>query len=276
MEYIKEKFPTAENQTVASALSNARSNKMHRLVLQRHGESIWNKENLFTGWTDVDLSEKGTEEAKKAGRILKEKGYSFDTAYTSVLKRAIRTLWLTLDEMDLMWLPVIKNWRLNERHYGALQGLNKAETAAKYGEEQVHTWRRSYDLPPPPLEKTDKRYPGSDPRYKNLSEKELPLTECLKDTVERFLPYWHEELAPAIKSGKNILITAHGNSLRALVKYLDEISDQDIPGLNIPTGLPLVYELDENLRPVKSFYLGDPEEVAKAMEAVRNQGKARG
>lgn len=249
---------------------------MYKLVLQRHGESIWNRENRFTGWTDVDLSEKGLEEAKKAGRILKEKGFSFDAAYTSVLKRAIRTLWITLDEMDLMWIPVTRSWRLNERHYGALQGLNKAETAAKYGDEQVHIWRRSYDTPPPPLEKSDERYPGREARYKGLSEKELPLTECLKDTVERFLPYWHEEIAPAVKEGKNILVAAHGNSLRALVKYLDGISDEEIPGLNIPTGLPLVYELDENLKPVKSYYLGDPEEVEKAMEAVKNQGKAKG
>jgi 2,3-bisphosphoglycerate-dependent phosphoglycerate mutase len=249
---------------------------MHRLVLQRHGESQWNKDNRFTGWTDVDLSAKGIEEAKKGGRALKEKGLTFDTAYTSVLKRAIRTLWLALDEMDLMWIPVRRTWRLNERHYGALQGLNKAETAEKYGEEQVHTWRRSYDSPPPALEKTDERYPGHDPRYKGLSEKELPLTECLKDTVERFLPCWHEEIAPDIKKGKNVLIAAHGNSLRALVKYLDGISEEEIPGLNIPTGLPLVYELDENLKPLKSYYLGDPEEVKKAMDAVKNQGKAKG
>lgn len=248
---------------------------MYRLVLQRHGESTWNKENRFTGWTDVDLSEKGVEEARKGGGVLREKGFSFDIAYTSVLKRAIRTLWLTLDEMDLMWIPVIRSWRLNERHYGALQGLDKGETAAKYGEEQVHIWRRSYDVPPPELEKTDERYPGNDRRYSGLSEQELPLTECLKDTVDRFLPYWHEEIAPMIKKGKNVLIAAHGNSLRALVKYLDGISDEDIPGLNIPTGLPLVYELDEELKPEKSYYLGDPEEVAKAMEAVKNQGKAQ-
>ncbi len=247
---------------------------MYRLVLQRHGESKWNKDNRFTGWTDVDLTEKGIEEAKKGGRVLREKGFSFDTAYTSVLKRAIRTLWLTLDEMDLMWIPVTRSWRLNERHYGALQGLNKAETAKKYGEEQVHIWRRSYDVAPPELEKTDERHPGNDRRYSGLSEKELPLTECLKDTVERFLPYWHEEIAPEIKKGGNVLVAAHGNSLRALVKYLDGISDEDIPGLNIPTGLPLVYELDEKLKPLKSYYLGDPEEVEKAMEAVKNQGKA--
>jgi 2,3-bisphosphoglycerate-dependent phosphoglycerate mutase len=249
---------------------------MYKLVLQRHGESVWNKENRFTGWTDVDLSEKGVEEAKKGGRVLKEKGYSFDAAYTSVLKRAIRTLWLALDEMDLMWIPVSRSWRLNERHYGALQGLNKAETAKKFGEEQVHIWRRSYDVPPPALDESDERYPGKDRRYKSLSKEEIPVTECLKDTVERFLPYWHNEIAPAIKEGKKILISAHGNSLRALVKYLDNISEEDIPGLNIPTGLPLIYELDEELKPLKSYYIGDPEEVKKAMEAVKNQGKAKG
>ncbi len=248
---------------------------MYKLVLQRHGESIWNKENRFTGWTDVDLSEKGRDEAQKAGKVLKKEGFSFDIAYTSVLKRAIRTLWMTLDEMDLMWIPVERSWRLNERHYGALQGLNKSETAEKFGEEQVHIWRRSYDIPPPELEKSDERYPGNDPRYRGLSEKELPLTECLKDTVERFLPYWHEVISPAIKEGKKVLIAAHGNSLRALVKYLDGISDEEITGLNIPTGLPLVYELDEGLKPLKSYYLGDPEEVKKAMDAVKNQGKAK-
>ena len=248
---------------------------MKKLVLLRHGESIWNKENRFTGWTDVDLSDKGKAEAKKAGQTLKKEGFAFDIAYTSVLKRAIRTLWSTLDEMDLMWIPVINSWRLNERHYGALQGLNKSETAAKYGEDQVLVWRRSYDVPPPVLEKTDPRYPGSDPRYKGLSAKELPMTECLKDTVVRFLPYWHETIAPAVKSGKRVIIAAHGNSLRALVKYLDNVSDQDIVGLNIPTGLPLVYELTDDLKPIKSYYLGDPEEVKKAMEAVANQGKAK-
>ena len=248
---------------------------MKKLVLLRHGESIWNKENRFTGWTDVDLSDKGKAEAKKAGQTLKKEGFAFDIAYTSVLKRAIRTLWSTLDEMDLMWIPVINSWRLNERHYGALQGLNKSETAAKYGEDQVLVWRRSYDVPPPVLEKTDPRYPGSDPRYKCLSAKELPMTECLKDTVVRFLPYWHETIAPAVKSGKRVIIAAHGNSLRALVKYLDNVSDQDIVGLNIPTGLPLVYELTDDLKPIKSYYLGDPEEVKKAMEAVANQGKAK-
>ena len=248
---------------------------MINLVLLRHGESIWNKENRFTGWTDVDLSRKGIEEARKSGQVLKEKSYTFDVAFTSVLKRAIRTLWLALDEMDLMWIPVYRSWRLNERHYGALQGLNKSETAAKYGEEQVLIWRRSYDIRPPSLEKTDERYPGNDPIYAGLDKKDIPLTECLKDTVERFLPYWHEVLAPTIKSGKRVIISAHGNSLRALVKYLDHISDDDIVKLNIPTGIPLVYELDEALKPVKSYYLGDPEEVAKAMEAVANQGKAK-
>jgi len=248
---------------------------LFKTVLLRHGESIWNKENRFTGWTDVDLSERGIAEAQKAGQILQEQGYTFDIAYTSVLKRAIRTLWIVLDVMDLMWIPVYRSWRLNERHYGALQGLNKAEMAEKFGEEQVHIWRRSYDIRPPSLEKTDERYPGNDPRYRDLEKKDIPLTECLKDTVERFLPYWHETLAPAIRSGKRVIISAHGNSLRALVKYLDNISDEEIPGLNIPTGIPLVYELDKELRPIKSYYLGDPEEVAKAAEAVAQQGKAR-
>jgi 2,3-bisphosphoglycerate-dependent phosphoglycerate mutase len=245
------------------------------LVLLRHGESIWNKENRFTGWTDVDLSRQGIKEAQDAGQVLKEKGYTFDVAFTSVQKRAIRTLWLVLDEMDLMWIPVYRSWRLNERHYGALQGLNKSETAAKYGEEQVLIWRRSYDIRPPSLEKTDERYPGNDPIYADLDEKDIPLTECLKDTVERFLPYWHEVLAPTVKSGKRVIISAHGNSLRALVKYLDHISDDDIVRLNIPTGIPLVYELDGELKPIKSYYLGDPEEVARAMEAVAKQGKAK-
>lgn len=248
---------------------------MYKLVLLRHGESTWNKENKFTGWTDVDLSEKGLSETKKAGKVLLKEGYTFDVAFTSVLKRAIRTLWITLDEMDLMWIPVYRSWRLNERHYGALQGLNKAETAAKFGDEQVLIWRRSYDTPPPKLEPTDERYPGNDPRYADLTKDELPLTECLKNTVERFLPYWHEEIAPVVKSGKKVIIAAHGNSLRALVKYLDNISDEDILKLNIPTGLPLVYELDENLKPLKSYYLGDPEEVKKAMAAVAAQGKAK-
>jgi len=246
-----------------------------KLVLQRHGESTWNKENRFTGWTDVDLSKKGILEAKRAGKVLKEHGFIFDVAFTSVLKRAIRTLWIVLDEMDLMWIPVYNSWRLNERHYGALQGLNKAETAAKFGEERVLLWRRSYVIRPPSLEKADPRYPGSDPRYKDLDEKDIPVTECLSDTVRRVLPYWHETIVPVIKSGKRAIISAHGNSLRALVKYLDNISDEDIVGLNIPTGIPLIYELDDNLRPIKSYYLGDPEEVKKAMAAVAKQGKAR-
>lgn len=248
---------------------------MYKIVLLRHGESIWNKENRFTGWTDVDLSEKGKEEAQKAGEVLKAEGYNFDIAYTSVLKRAIRTLWIVLDVMDLMWIPVVRNWRLNERHYGALQGLNKAETAKQYGEEQVKIWRRSYDIQPPALEKSDSRYPGHDPRYKELSESDLPLTECLKDTVDRFVPYWENTIAPIVKSGKRVLVTAHGNSLRALVKYLDNIPDDEIVELNIPTGIPLVYELDENLKPIKHYYLGNPEEVEKAAAAVAAQGKVK-
>ena len=246
-----------------------------KLVLLRHGESAWNKENRFTGWTDVDLSEKGMSEAKKAGEVLKKEGFIFDVAYTSVLKRAIRTLWITLDEMDLMWIPAYNSWRLNERHYGALQGLNKAEMASKYGEEQVLIWRRSYDVRPPALEKTDPTYPGNDPRYKDIAKKDIPAAECLKDTVARFLPYWHETIAPVVKSGKRVIIAAHGNSLRALVKYLDNMSDKDIVGLNIPTGLPLVYELDNKLKPLKNYYLGDPQVVKKAMEVVANQGKAK-
>jgi 2,3-bisphosphoglycerate-dependent phosphoglycerate mutase len=248
---------------------------MKRIVLLRHGESIWNKENRFTGWTDVDLSERGLGEAKNAGRMLKQEGIVFDLAYTSVLKRAIRTLWLTLDEMDLMWIPIYNSWRLNERHYGALQGLNKSETATKYGEKQVLIWRRSYDIPPLALDKEDPRYPGNDARYKNLALNDLPLTECLKDTVSRFLPYWHEVIAPVVQSGKRVIIAAHGNSLRALVKYLDNVSDEKIVNLNIPTGIPLVYELDDNLKPIKSYYLGDPEAVKKAMDAVANQGKIK-
>ncbi|MBN2220424.1 MAG: 2,3-diphosphoglycerate-dependent phosphoglycerate mutase [Kosmotogaceae bacterium] len=248
---------------------------MTKLVLVRHGESTWNKENRFTGWTDVDLSEKGREEAKKAGKVLKADGYDFDLAYTSVLKRAIRTLWYIMDEMDLMWIPVIRDWRLNERHYGALQGLNKAETAAKHGEEQVKIWRRSYDIQPPALEESDERFPGHDPKYRSLSDKELPRSECLKDTVARFLPLWKNEISADIKSGKKVLIVAHGNSLRALVKYLDNIPDEEIVGLNIPTGIPLVYELDDDLKPIKHYYLGDPEEIAKAQQAVANQGKAK-
>jgi 2,3-bisphosphoglycerate-dependent phosphoglycerate mutase len=249
---------------------------MKKVVLLRHGESVWNQENRFTGWTDVDLSDKGRQEAKKAGEVLRQEGYAFDIAYTSVLKRAIRTLWTVMDEMDLMWAPVIRSWRLNERHYGALQGLNKAETAAKFGDEQVLVWRRSYDVPPPALEKDDPRYPGCDRRYADLHEKELPLTECLKDTVERFLPYWHEIIAPTVKAGKRVIIAAHGNSLRALVKYLDHVTEQEILKLNIPTGIPLVYELeDDSLRPIRHYYLGDPAEIEKAMQSVANQGKAQ-
>jgi 2,3-bisphosphoglycerate-dependent phosphoglycerate mutase len=248
---------------------------MTKLVLLRHGESTWNKENRFTGWTDVDLSEKGLVEAHEAGGTLKAEGYIFDVAYTSVLKRAIRTLWIALDEMDLMWIPVHRSWRLNERHYGALQGLNKAETAAKFGEAQVKIWRRSYDIPPPELKPDDERFPGRDPRYHNLSGAELPLTECLKDTVARFLPYWHETIAPAIREGRRVLIAAHGNSLRALVKYLDNVSEGDIVELNIPTGMPLVYELDSDLKPLNRYYLGDPEKVKAAMEAVAAQGKKK-
>ncbi len=248
---------------------------MKRIVLLRHGESIWNQENRFTGWYDVDLADKGVNEAREAGRLMKEQGFVFDIAFTSVLKRAIRTLWLALDQMDLMWIPITKSWRLNERHYGALQGLNKAETAAKFGDAQVLVWRRSYDIPPPALDKNDSRYPGQDPRYAGLSDKELPLTECLKDTVERFLPYWHDTIAPQVKADKRVIITAHGNSLRALVKYLDGVSDQEIVGLNIPTGVPLVYELDDDLKPMRNYYLGDAEAIAKAQQAVANQGKAK-
>jgi len=244
-----------------------------KLVLLRHGESTWNKENKFTGWTDVDLSEKGTEEAKEGGRILKKEGYTFDVAFTSVLKRAIRTLWLVLDEMNLMWIPVTRAWHLNERHYGGLQGLNKSEMADKFGEEQVLIWRRSFDIPPPELEKTDDRYPGKDPIYQNLTEEELPTTESLALTIKRVVPYWENEIVPVIKSGKKVLIAAHGNSLRALVKYLDNISDEEIVSLNIPTGVPLVYELDQELKPIKSYYLGDAEEIQKKAAAVANQGK---
>jgi 2,3-bisphosphoglycerate-dependent phosphoglycerate mutase len=244
---------------------------MKRLVLLRHGESDWNRENRFTGWTDVGLSEKGVNEAIEAGRQMREKGYVFDVAYTSVLKRAIKTLWLALEEMDLMWIPVHNSWRLNERHYGALQGLNKAETAERHGLEQTQIWRRSYDIPPPPLAADDPRYPGKDPRYASLKPEELPLTECLKDTVARFLPYWHETIAPAVSAGRRVLISAHGNSLRALVKYLDNISDKDIVDLNIPTGIPLVYELDDQLKSINHFYLGDPETIRRATEAVAGQ-----
>ncbi|NQT90733.1 MAG: 2,3-diphosphoglycerate-dependent phosphoglycerate mutase [Candidatus Omnitrophica bacterium] len=246
-----------------------------KLVLLRHGESTWNKENRFTGWTDVDLSEKGVKEAHEAAETLKKEGYTFDIAFTSVLKRAIRTLWIVQDNMDLMWIPVYRSWRLNEKHYGALQGLNKSETAKKYGDEQVLKWRRAYDVQPPPLEKSDKRHPINDPMYKDLDEKDIPATECLKDTVERFLPYWHEAIAPVVKSGKKVIIAAHGNSLRALVKYLDDMPDDEIVKLNIPTGIPLVYELDKNLKPIKHYYLGDPEAIKKAAEAVAKQGKSQ-
>jgi 2,3-bisphosphoglycerate-dependent phosphoglycerate mutase len=239
--------------------------------LLRHGESTWNKENRFSGWTDVDLSEKGVEEAIESGRVLRKEGYVFDLAYTSVLKRAIKTLWLTLEEMDLMWIPVYRSWRLNERHYGALQGLNKAETAERHGMEQTQIWRRSYDIRPPALTPDDERHPSRDPRYANLSPEELPLTECLKDTVARFLPYWHETIAPTVREGQRVLISAHGNSLRALVKYLNKISDEAIVKLNIPTGIPLVYELEDDLTPIRNFYLGDPEKVKAATEAVAGQ-----
>lgn len=248
---------------------------MHTLVLIRHGESEWNRENRFTGWTDVDLSEKGIVEAREAGRLLKQEGFTFDVAYTSVLKRAIRTLWIVLDEMDLMWIPEIRSWRLNERHYGALQGLNKAETAARHGEAQVKIWRRAYDVAPPPLDPSDPRFPGRDRRYAALSDAELPRTECLKDTVERFLPYWRETIAPEIRAGRRVLIAAHGNSLRALVKYLDDVGDEEIVELNIPTGIPLVYELDADLRPIQRRYLGDADAVARATAAVAAQGKSK-
>jgi 2,3-bisphosphoglycerate-dependent phosphoglycerate mutase len=247
---------------------------MHTLVLLRHGESIWNRENRFTGWTDVDLSERGRDEAREAGRLLKAEGFTFDLAFTSVLKRAIRTLWMTLDEMDLMWIPVRNSWRLNERHYGALQGLNKAETAARFGEQQVKIWRRSYDIPPPALDPSDPRGAGNDPRYAGLSGDELPLTECLKDTVARFLPLWNATIAPEVVAGRRVIIAAHGNSLRALVKYLDQVSDQDIVEFNIPTGIPLVYELDAGLKPLRRRYLGDPGRLAAALSAVASQGKA--
>ncbi len=248
---------------------------MYKIVLLRHGESQWNKENRFTGWTDVDLSEKGRQEAIEAGKLLKANGYTFDLAYTSVLKRAIRTLWIVLDEMDLMWLPVHRLWQLNERHYGALQGLNKAETAAKHGEDKVKIWRRSYDIPPPALDKTDARYPGHDRRYQGLTDNEIPETESLKDTVARFLPAWQQIIAPKIKQGQRVIIAAHGNSLRALVKYLDQVSEQEIVELNIPTGVPLVYELNEQMQPLKHYYLGDEDAVKRAMQAVANQGKAQ-
>ena len=248
---------------------------MYKIVFMRHGESTWNLENRFTGWTDVDLTEKGVREAKSAGQVLKEAGFTFDLAYTSVLKRAIRTLWLALDDMDMMWLPVKNDWRLNERHYGALQGLDKGETAAKYGDAQVLVWRRSYDTPPPPLAADDERTSFADPRYAGVPKDSIPLTECLKDTVARVMPVWDEEIAPAIRAGKKILISAHGNSLRALIKMLDGISDEDIVGLNIPNGQPLVYELDANLKPIRHYYLGDQDAIAAAVAAVANQGKAK-
>jgi 2,3-bisphosphoglycerate-dependent phosphoglycerate mutase len=244
---------------------------MHKVVLLRHGESTWNRENRFTGWFDVDLSERGLVEAKAAGRLLHEGGYVFDLAYASVLKRAIRTLWIALDELDLMWIPEVKDWRLNERHYGALQGLNKAETAAKHGEAQTKIWRRSYDILPPPLTPDDPRHPSHDPRYAGLCPSDLPLSESLKDTVARFLPYWHETIAPSIRSGQRVLITAHGNTIRALVKYLDNIDEQTIVELNIPTGIPLVYELDDTLKPIRHYYLGDPAAAAAAAARVANQ-----
>ena len=249
---------------------------MIKLVLLRHGESTWNLENRFTGWTDVDLTARGEREAKEAGRLLRDGGYTFDVAHVSLLKRAIRTLWITLDGMDLMWIPVHKNWRLNERHYGALQGLNKAETAAKYGDEQVLVWRRSFADPPPPLEAEDPRHPSHDRRYSDLAPQELPLAESLKDTIARFLPYWHRNVVPDLNAGERVLIAAHGNSLRALVKHLDGTSDEAIVNLNIPTGVPLVYELDEKLRPIRHYYLGDPEAVRKAAEAVAKQAQRKG
>ena len=246
---------------------------MKKVVLLRHGESLWNKENKFTGWADVELSEKGIGEAKRAGRILKEEGYTFDVGFTSMLKRSIKTLWYVLDELELLWIPVERSWRLNERHYGALQGLNKAETAAKYGQDQVQKWRRDSNVYPPALDKTDKRYPGFDARYKGLKEDEIPLTENLNDTIKRVIPYWNEIIAPTIRLNKKVIIAAHGNSLRALVKYLDNLSNEEVSNLNIPTGTPLVYELDDNLKPIRHYYLGDADEIAKAQQAVANQGR---
>jgi 2,3-bisphosphoglycerate-dependent phosphoglycerate mutase len=248
---------------------------MHKLVLIRHGESTWNQENRFTGWTDVDLNEKGLREAKAAGELLKKEGYSFDRSFVSVLKRALRTNWMILDELDELWIPIERSWRLNERHYGSLQGLNKGETAAKFGDDQVLIWRRSYDVPPPALEKSDERFPGHDRRYKDVSESDLPLTECLKDTVDRVLPYWHSEIAPAVKRGEKVLVTAHGNTLRAMVKYFDNLSEEEVLALNIPTGIPLVYELDNDLKPIRHYYLGDQEAITAAAAAVASQGKAQ-
>lgn len=248
---------------------------MHKLILLRHGESVWNKENLFTGWTDVGLSERGVQEAHEAGKTLLAEGCTFDVAFTSVLKRAIKTLWIVMEEMDLAWVPVFRSWRLNERHYGALQGLNKAQTTEKYGEQQVKIWRRSYDVPPPPLTTDDERYPGHDRRYENLRRKDIPLTECLKDTVARTLPYWHDTIAPAIRTDERVIVVAHGNSLRGVVKYLDNVSEPEIVGLNIPTGIPLVYELDDDLKPLGHYYLGDPEAVKRAAQAVADQAKTK-
>jgi len=248
---------------------------MKQIVLMRHGESVWNKENLFTGWTDVDLSEKGVAEAHEAGKRLREAGFEFDLCYTSVLKRAIRTLWIALDEMDRMYLPILNDWRLNERHYGALQGLNKAETAARYGDDQVKIWRRSFDVPPPALDPSDERYPGFDPRYQDLTPAQLPRCESLKDTCARALPFWNEVIVPQLKNGTRMIISAHGNSLRAIVKHLDEISDEDIVGLNIPTGMPLVYEFDDGLNVLNRYYMASDEELAAAQNAVANQGKAK-
>jgi len=248
---------------------------VNKLVLLRHGESVWNKENLFTGWADVELSQKGTQEAIEAGRTLRSEGFVFDVAYTSVLKRAIKTLWLALEEMDLMWIPVHNHWRLNERHYGALQGLNKVAMVDKFGADQVRLWRRSYDVPPPPLDPDDERSLAGDPRYAGLDKKDFPSSECLKDTVARVLPYWHETIAPAVRSGKRLIVTAHGNSMRALVKYLDKIPDAEIAGLNIPTGIPLVYEFDDDLAPIRHYYLGDPEAISKAVQAVADQTKKK-
>ncbi|HWA12611.1 MAG TPA: 2,3-diphosphoglycerate-dependent phosphoglycerate mutase [Burkholderiales bacterium] len=249
---------------------------MKKIVLLRHGESVWNKENRFTGWTDVDLSDRGLEEAREAGRVLREAGFTFDVAHGSVLKRAIRTLWIVLDELGLMWIPQHLSWRLNERHYGALQGLNKSEMASKFGEDQILVWRRSYDVPPPALERSDERFPGRDPRYAAMNPADVPLTECLKDTVARFLPHWNEVIAPDVKAGRRVLVAAHGNTIRALVKYLDNVSEKDIVGLNIPTGIPLVYELDDDLKPLRHYYLGDPEKAAQAAAAVAAQSKAKG
>lgn len=248
------------------------SESVYKVVFIRHGESLWNKENRFSGWADVDLTEQGVEECRQGAQLLKEQGFTFDVAHTSVLKRAIRTLWVLLDELDLMWIPIGNYWRLNERHYGALTGLNKAETANKYGNDQVHIWRRSYDIPPPAQESSAQ---ANDPRYVKLTKEELPLTECLKDCVDRVLPYWNNVLAPEIKSGKSVLVAAHGNSLRALIKYLDNVSDEEIPSLNIPNGIPLVYEFDKDLKPIKHYYLGDPEEIKRKQDAVANQGKAK-